>query len=71
MSARTRATVRVERIAPIKSERDYDAALAEVGDLMSATADTARGDRLDVLVALIQSYEARHWAIDQIGRAHV
>ncbi len=46
------------------SERDYDLALAEVRDLMNAAADTARGDRMDVLVALMESSEAQHWAID-------
>lgn len=64
MTASARAVVRTSHVAPIKSERDYDLALAEVRDLMNAAADTARGDRLDVLVALIESYEAQHWAID-------
>ena len=52
------------RIAPIKTERDYDAALAEIGHLMDAEPGSLRGDRLDVLVTLVEAYEARHWAIE-------
>ncbi len=36
-------------IKPIKNESDYDAALAEVADLMEAQPGTPEGDRLDVL----------------------
>ena len=52
------------RIAPIKSEADYEAALAEIDRLMDAERDTPRGDRLDILVTLVEAYEASHWAID-------
>jgi HTH-type transcriptional regulator/antitoxin HigA len=51
-------------IRPIRTERDYDAVLREVDDLMDAAPGTPRGERLDVLVTLIEAYEARHWAID-------
>lgn len=51
-------------IRPIRNEADYDAALAAVDALMDAEPGTPDGDRLDVLVTLIESYEARHWAID-------
>lgn len=51
-------------IAPIRNERDYDAALAEIDRLMDAEPGTPRGDRLDVLVTLVEAYEARRWAID-------
>lgn len=51
-------------IAPIKTEADYDAALAEIAGLMEAAADTPEGDRLDVLVTLVEAFEARHYAID-------
>jgi len=51
-------------VRPIRSEADYDAALAEVGSLMGASLGTLEGDRLDVLVTLIEAYEARHWAVD-------
>src|SRR5215218_285919 len=51
------------KIAPIKSEMDYDAALAEIDRLMDAEPNTSRGDRLDVLVTLVEAYEAKRWAI--------
>lgn len=51
-------------IRPIHDEEDYDAALAEVDALMDAAPGTREGDRLDVLVTLIEAYEARHWKID-------
>ena len=47
----------------IRSEADYEAALAEVGRLMeTSTTGTADDDRLEVLVLLVQDYEARHHA---------
>jgi HTH-type transcriptional regulator / antitoxin HigA len=51
------------KIRPIRGEADYDAALAEVEALMGATPGSRDGDRLDVLVTLIEAYEALHWAI--------
>ncbi|MES9902900.1 MAG: transcriptional regulator [Sedimenticola sp.] len=51
-------------IKPIKTEQDYDAALAEVEALWGAPVDTSEGDRLDVLITLIEAYEARHHPID-------
>jgi HTH-type transcriptional regulator / antitoxin HigA len=52
------------KIRPIRGEEDYEAALAEVSSLMDAVAGTLEGERLDVLVTLIEAYEARHWPID-------
>jgi HTH-type transcriptional regulator/antitoxin HigA len=51
-------------VNPIRSEREYDAALEEIEALMQARAGTPEGDRLDVLVALVQAYEAEHHRID-------
>lgn len=47
-------------IRPIKTEQDYDAALAEIEALWSAEPDTPEGDKLDVLITLVEAYEARH-----------
>jgi HTH-type transcriptional regulator/antitoxin HigA len=38
--------------------------LAEVQQLMDADPGTPDGDRLDVLVTLIEAYEDRHWFIE-------
>jgi len=52
------------KVRPIRSEEDYEAALAEIDKLMDAVPGTRDGDRLDVLVTLVEAYEARHWPID-------
>ena len=51
-------------IKPIKCKADYDAALAHVDELMDAELDTPQGDELDILVTLIEKYEAQHYPID-------
>jgi antitoxin component HigA of HigAB toxin-antitoxin module len=48
---------------PLRNEADYDAALAEAANLMGASPGTTGGSRLDALVALIEGYEARRWAV--------
>lgn len=50
-------------IKPIKTDADYQAALAEVERLYDAAADTPAGDRLEVLVALIEAYETKHYQV--------
>lgn len=47
-------------VRPVRTEADYDAALSDIGALMDARPGTADGDRLEVLVTLVQAYEARH-----------
>lgn len=44
-------------IRPIKTEADYEATLKEIEGLRSAVADSPEGDRLDVLVTLVEAYE--------------
>jgi HTH-type transcriptional regulator/antitoxin HigA len=51
-------------VNPIRSEQDYETALAEIETLMQARPGTPAGDRLDVLVTLVQAYEDKHHAID-------
>ena len=51
-------------IKPIKNETDYDVALVEIEHLMAARPDTPQGDRLDVLVTLVEAYEEKHWRVD-------
>jgi len=50
-------------IRPIKTEADYDAALAEIDQFWGAEEGTAEGDRLDVLLVLVDNYEAQHHPI--------
>jgi HTH-type transcriptional regulator/antitoxin HigA len=51
-------------IRPIKTEADYEAALTEIERLMDAEANTAEGDRLEVLATLVEAYERVHCSID-------
>ena len=41
-------------IAPIKTRRDYKRVLKEIEGLMNAKRNTPEGDRLDVLVTLVE-----------------
>ncbi|HID50693.1 MAG TPA: helix-turn-helix domain-containing protein [Anaerolineae bacterium] len=50
-------------IRPIKTEADYEWALAEIETLLDAEPDTLDGDRLDVLVTLVEAYEDEHYSI--------
>ena len=51
-------------IKPIRTKRDYAAALRAIEQLMTARRNTPEGDRLDVLVTLIEGYEAKHFPLD-------
>lgn len=51
-------------LKPIRSEADYEQALAEVERLWGARSGTLEGDRLDVLATLIGAYEAQRHPID-------
>ena len=51
-------------LKPIRTKADYKSAMAEVERLWGAKSGTAKGDRLDVLVTLIETYEARHFPMD-------
>jgi len=50
-------------IRPIKTKADHRAALKEVERLWEAEPGTPAGDRIDVLVTLIEAYEAKHFPI--------
>ena len=50
-------------IRPIRTKADYRAALKEVERLWEADPGTPDGDRVDVLVTLIEAYEAKHFPI--------
>ena len=44
---------------------EYKAALKEIESLMMAGPDTPEGEKLDVMVTLIEAYEAKHFPIEQ------
>lgn len=48
-------------ITPIKTDADYRAALKEVASLMTAEPNTPEGEKLDILVTLIEAYEHKHF----------
>jgi HTH-type transcriptional regulator/antitoxin HigA len=51
-------------IYPIKTEEDYNNALARVAELMDAEPDSEAGAELEVLSTLVDAYEDRHFPID-------
>ena len=51
-------------IKPVKTKADYRAVLKEIETLMMAKANTPEGERLDVLVTLVEAYERKHYPID-------
>lgn len=50
-------------LRPIRTKRNYIAALKEVESLWDAATGSTLADRLEVLVMLIQAYEAEHYPI--------
>jgi HTH-type transcriptional regulator / antitoxin HigA len=70
-------------INPIRNDEDHAAALREIERLWDAAVDTEDGDKLDILVTLVERYEDRRWpnsddsdpvdllhyAIDELGHS--
>lgn len=52
------------KIKPLKTEADYEDALARISKLMDATPDSKEGDELDVLSVLVENYETIHHNIN-------
>lgn len=50
-------------IRPIKTEEDYNTAIARIEELWGAKKDTVKGDEFDLLVTLVESYELKHFPI--------
>jgi len=50
-------------VRPIHTDQDHRAALAEIEACWGAPEGTEAGDRLDLLVALVEAYEVRRWPI--------
>lgn len=51
-------------IKAIRTEDDYREALSEIEALMQASAGTPEGEKLDVLVTLVEAYERKHYPLD-------
>lgn len=54
-------------LKPIRTKAEYKAALREIEALFDAPAKSPEADRLEVLVMLVEKYEAQHYpALDPI-----
>jgi HTH-type transcriptional regulator/antitoxin HigA len=51
-------------IKPIRNAKDHHQALGEIERLWGAAKGTREGDRLDVLIALVDAYERARYPID-------
>lgn len=51
-------------IKAIRTDAEHLAALAEIESLWGTLPGTEDGDRLDLLIALVEIYEGRRWPID-------
>ncbi len=51
-------------IKPIRTDADYRAVLKEIETLMTAAPDSPEGEKLDVLVTLVEAYEAKNFPLD-------
>ena len=52
-------------IKPIRSDADYQAALKEIENLITSQTNTPDGDKMDVLVTLVEAYETKHFPIPE------
>ena len=52
-------------VKPIRNDDDYLTTLKEIDALMESQPGTAEGDRLEVLVTLLEAYEAKHMPIPE------
>ncbi len=50
-------------IKPIKTEQDYNMSIKRIEELWGARRDTPKGDELDLLSTLVESYEMKHYPI--------
>ena len=55
------------KINPIKTKSDHRAALKEIETLMAAEPGSREGERLDVLVTLVEAYENRHYPLESVA----
>ena len=51
-------------IRPVRTEADYNAAIAEIDRLWKAEPGTDDGDKLSILAILVEKYENERWPVD-------
>ena len=51
-------------IRPIRNDADHKRALAEIDALWNVEAGTDEGDKLDLLITLVEAWEDEHYPID-------
>jgi HTH-type transcriptional regulator/antitoxin HigA len=51
-------------IHPIRNERDHGRALRQIAKLWGARRGSAEAEKLEILVTLVDAYEAKHHPID-------
>ena len=52
-------------IRPIRNDADHGVAMREIEGLWGAADGTDEGDRLDILVTLVEAYEDRRWPVSE------
>src|SRR5260221_11230341 len=52
------------KINPIKNDASHDEALCAIESLWGSPEGTPKGDRLEVLLSLVEAYERSHYPID-------
>jgi antitoxin component HigA of HigAB toxin-antitoxin module len=53
----------IMKIRPIRTDKDHKAALVEIEKLWRAPSGSPEGDKLDVLVTLVETYEEGRWPL--------
>ncbi|HYV93159.1 MAG TPA: hypothetical protein VE978_15395 [Chitinophagales bacterium] len=51
------------KIKPIKTERDYDAALKRIEKIWGTKPGTPAGEEFEILFTLVEAYEEEHYPI--------
>lgn len=51
-------------VKPIRTEKDYNTALARIEEIWNAEPGTQESDELDVLAILVEAYEEEYYPID-------
>ncbi|MEW6111157.1 MAG: helix-turn-helix domain-containing protein [Thermodesulfobacteriota bacterium] len=50
-------------IKPIRTQKDYRAALTRIEEIFDAEPDTPEGDELEIISSLVETYERRNYPI--------